>query len=101
MKMGRKRFWTGIVIGAIAGGLTTLLDRETRNYVKKTCSEAKSTTQFYLNNPSLTVSKVRGAVQTLNANLAKGAETAMNTLDKLEQSLDKQNNQNQDIHRIE
>lgn len=87
--MGKRTLWTGIALGAVAGGLTALLDKDVRKHVKNSCVQAKSTTEFYLNNPSLTVSKVRGSVRTLNENLAKGADTAMNALDKYEKSLDK------------
>lgn len=99
--MGKKTFWTGIITGAVIGGLVTLFDKDARIYVKKTCSQTKATTQYYFNHPSETVRKVRSGVQTLQTNLVKGAETAMNTLDKLEQSLDKKDHQPQDTHRIE
>lgn len=91
--MGKRTFWTGIALGAIVGGLTALLDQDARRYVKDTCSEAKRSTSFYLNNPSEAVQTVRKTVKTLNENLGKGAASAMNALEQLEQTLEKRDNQ--------
>lgn len=94
MEMGKRIFWTGIVLGAVAGGLTALLDKDARHYVKDTVSQAKSTTRFYINNPSEAVSSIRKTVNMLNENLGKGAVTAMDALEKLEQSLDEKHAEN-------
>lgn len=99
--MGKRTLWTGIALGAVAGGLTALLDKDARKYVKDTAVQAKSTTEFYINNPSLTVSKVKGTVKTLNENLAKGAESAMNALDKYEKSLNEEAHNDEYIDIVE
>ncbi|API91313.1 MULTISPECIES: hypothetical protein [Virgibacillus] len=98
--MGKRKLVTGVVIGAAAGGLMSLLDKETRAYAKEKVTSARSGASYLVKNPSEAIRKVRTAFDTFNQAFAKGAENTINALDQAETTLDKITNKRQ-IDRIE
>lgn len=67
------KFWKGMLWGAVAGGVLSLLDRETRYAMKKNCQKASR----IINNPEQitnhvkeTVMKVRTTVEQVSEDLS-------------------------------
>lgn len=46
-----KKFWQGVVIGAVAGGLVSLFHRETRQAVVENCKKGAKTVSYYVKHP--------------------------------------------------
>lgn len=87
--MGKRKLFIGMAAGAIAGGLAALLDKETRVYTKNKLSQAKEKSGQLVKNPSETVRDMRLAFDQLSQNVTVNIQKAVNTLDQVEQSLDK------------
>lgn len=45
-----KKFWQGVLIGAIAGGMISLFHRETRQAVFENCKKGAKTVTYYVRN---------------------------------------------------
>ena len=50
--MGKRKFWTGIIGGAVVGGIVALFDKEARHYAKERCTIVKETSSQMIKNPS-------------------------------------------------
>jgi gas vesicle protein len=75
--MSRKRFWMGMVIGAIAGGAASLLDKSTRQTVKEDFSKVSSGVAYVVKHPNEfmddikeTANKVRATVEQVTEDVA-------------------------------
>lgn len=87
--MGKRRLWAGIIVGAAVGGAITLLNDETRQYVKQSTAKLGDQTNLYLNDPSLGVRKMKQGVVSLNQAVTTNTESALNALDQIDNSLQK------------
>ncbi|MBP3038513.1 YtxH domain-containing protein [Bacillaceae bacterium Marseille-Q3522] len=61
--MANNKFWTGVILGAIAGGAISLLDRSTRKEVKETCTKAV----FYVKHPEEAAAMVKNQTEKISA----------------------------------
>ncbi|MBU5468177.1 YtxH domain-containing protein [Virgibacillus sp. MSJ-26] len=86
--MGKRKLIIGVIVGAIAGGLTTLFDSEARAYTKSKLNQAKATTGNLVKNPSQTVGDIRSTVDRINNTVTGSLEKAINTLNDVEESLE-------------
>ncbi|MBU8880514.1 YtxH domain-containing protein [Bacillus sp. FJAT-29790] len=57
--MGKSLFWKGVIYGALAGGALSLLDKNTRQSVMKSCKKTTSEISFYVKHPDEVVSHVK------------------------------------------
>lgn len=87
--MGKRKLCTGIILGAIVGGLTALTDIEARSYAKGKLSFYTSQTKDCLKNPSEAVRKVRISFDQFNEKFVSGAESTSNALAQVENTLAK------------
>lgn len=87
--MGRRKLYTGIFIGAVVGGLTALINKEARVYAKNKWRTTTKFTKYYLKNPSEAVRNVRISFDEFNKNFTSGAESTVNALEQIEETLDK------------
>lgn len=47
----KNKFWTGVFAGAVAGGLISLLDRDTRKIVGEKCENATKNISYVITHP--------------------------------------------------
>ncbi|GGB59805.1 YtxH domain-containing protein [Virgibacillus dakarensis] len=87
--MGKQKLCLGILLGAVAGGLTALYDRETRYYTKKQLQSAKSTTGYYLKHPAEAIRNAKDACNEFNEKFSVNADNAINALEQVEETLGK------------
>lgn len=90
MMMGKRKLVRCIVLGAVVGGITALTDRKVRSYTKATFNCAKDKVNFYQENPTIAISKLRLTVNELNHSISTGTDQALNLLDQAEDKLNKQ-----------
>ena len=60
--MSTKKFWMGIVFGAIAGGAASLLDKGTRTAVKEDLGRAANGAAYIVKNPDEFIQDVKEKV---------------------------------------
>lgn len=87
--MGKRNLFMGIFLGAIIGGLATLFNKETRAYTKGKASLCKAKTGYMIKYPSEAVRNTRVAFDQLNERLTNNAESVINALEQVENTLDK------------
>ena len=87
--MEKRKLFSRIIIGAMIGASTALLDKDVRNFTKKRLIDAKNKTSYFIKNPSKTVGELRTKLNTLNDTLSGRAGQAIDTLEQLEQTLEK------------
>ena len=87
--MGKRKLVIGMIAGAVAGGLATLVDSETRHYTKEKFVTAKEKTGIIVSNPSQAVQEARFAINRMNDSVSGTIAKAINTLDQVEGSLDR------------
>lgn len=54
-----KNFWRGVLIGAIAGGALSLLDKKTRDACFDNCRNTTKNVTYFVKNPSVIADKVK------------------------------------------
>lgn len=90
--MGKRKLLIGMAAGAIAGGLVTLFDKQTRNYTKRKLSSVKSGASFVLQNPAEAAHQLQDKFDTISEKFTSGAESAINALDQVQGTLGKMEN---------
>ncbi len=87
--MGKRTLCTGIIVGAVVGGLVTLTNKEARDYAKAKLSVMKAEAKYCLSNPSQAVRHLRQSFDQFNHKFSSGADSAINALEQVEHTLDK------------
>lgn len=87
--MGKRRLLTGVISGAMIGGLVSLFNHDTRGYVKgKLCATREATARL-INDPTETVQSVKQCVEKVSSRVSIEASNAMNALEQVENTLEK------------
>jgi|SRR5699024_1484929 len=87
--MGKRNLLIGVISGAIVGGVVSLFNKNTRNYVKTKCDEAKVSSSYYVKNPSEAIHKAKQKVDSFNHTFSSGADNALNALEQVGDTLEK------------
>lgn len=87
--MGKRTLLTGIIVGASIGGLISLLNNDARNYAKDSISKSCNMLTNYVKNPTDAVKTIRQSVVSLNNLMENNTKSAVNTLNQVENSLNK------------
>jgi len=87
--MGKRKLVSGIVVGAIVGGVVALFNKEARHYAKDKMASVKGQTCYIIKHPSDAVRSARIALDEFNETVTSGAENTINALEQVEQTLDK------------
>jgi gas vesicle protein len=80
-----KRFWKGILLGAIAGGAVALLDNETRKSVFERCKKNAEEISFYIMHPDEAVEQVKEKTQKLRSTVEQVSEDVSFIVEKVEE----------------
>jgi gas vesicle protein len=86
--MGKRNLLIGVITGAVVGGAVSLFNRETRDYVKTKCDEAKTSSSYYVKNPSEAIQKAKVKVDSFNRTFSSGADNALNALEQVGDTLE-------------
>jgi len=87
--MEKRRLVSGIVIGAIAGLAAVMTDRKVRKYTKEKLTKTVNQTSHIMKHPSETVNRFRHRLDKFNETFSTRASQTVNTLQKLEETLEK------------
>lgn len=99
--MGKRKFYTGIVLGAVVGGMISLINKDARQYAKQKLQQTMQETRYYVKHPSEAVRNVRVNVDQFNQKYSRGVSSTINTLEQIEETLDKLIKHEPDSKRIE
>jgi len=87
--MGAKKFWTGIISGAVVGGLISLFNEDAREYVKDLASSTGEKCLYIVNNPTETVKNIKEMAQLVDEKISENKNSAFNALEQVENTLER------------
>src|SRR5690625_1301152 len=87
--MGKRILCTGIILGAVVGGLVALTNQEARGYARVRLSLMRAEVKYCLSNPSRAVYNVKQSLDQFNKKFASSTDSAINALDQIEHTIDK------------
>lgn len=83
--MSTKKFWQGVLLGALAGGAMSLLDRETRKSVVEGCKKTTSDISYYMKHPNEVVEQVKEASSQLRNTIEQVSDDVSFIAEKVEE----------------
>lgn len=83
--MGKQLLCKGIIIGAVAGGLITLFDEDTRRYASRKLSESKDSAGYYVKHPSDALNQFNHGYQKASKQISAGLSSVLSILNQLEE----------------
>jgi archaellum component FlaC len=88
-KMGSsKKFWMGMVLGALAGGAVSLLDKATRQSVKEDFSKVSSGVAYVVKNPENFIEDIKDAANKVRSTVEQVTEDVAFITEKVEEIRD-------------
>ncbi|MHA6260276.1 YtxH domain-containing protein [Sporosarcina sp. CAU 1771] len=84
--MGKNKFGQFVLVGAITGGLVSMLDRSTREQVAKQLKDGMSKTRYYSRNPEILKSRAmdkKEQIQTIVEQFTEDATYIKGKVDEL------------------
>lgn len=85
MKQESKRFFGGVILGAIVGGAITLLDKETRKAVFEGAKDTSENISYYIKNPNILVEQVKETTHKLRSTVAQVSDDVSFIAEKVEE----------------
>jgi gas vesicle protein len=82
---GTKKFWTGVLWGALAGGAISLLDRDTRQAVAQSCKKTSGELSYYIKHPDEVVEQVKDATTKIRSTVEQVSGDISFIADKVEE----------------
>lgn len=83
--MGSNKFWKGILMGALAGGAISLLDRDTRQSVLEGVKKGAKGVSYYITHPSETAEMIREKTQQLRTTVEQVSEDVSFIAEKVDE----------------
>lgn len=83
-----KRFWMGILLGAIAGGAASLLEKSTRQAVKEDFSKVSDSVVYVIKNPNEFIEDVKDAANKVRSTVEQVTEDVAFITEKVEEMRD-------------
>lgn len=87
--MGKRMFWMSVAAGAVIGGLTSLMNRDVRVYVKESASKLGDSTTYYVNHPNEAIQNMKQTIATVEQKLEENSGSAYNALNQIESTVNK------------
>lgn len=91
--MGKRNLVIGVVLGAVAGGLVSLLNKDTRYYLKEQTSVFKEQLDFIMSNPTESLEAFQTAITDVAERAASSLDGTLNAVDQVESSITKIKNE--------
>lgn len=86
--MSSKRFWMGIVLGALAGGAVSLLEKSTRDAVKEDFSKVSSGVAYAVKNPAEFIEDIKDVANKVRSTVEQVTEDVAFITEKVEEIRD-------------
>ncbi|MCQ6275204.1 YtxH domain-containing protein [Bacillus sp. V3B] len=83
--MSNTKFWKGVVLGAIAGGALSLLDRTTRYTVIGNCQKTTGKMKYYAKHPQEAVNCVKESTRKICSTMEEVGEEIAFISEKIEE----------------
>ncbi|MBT2662008.1 YtxH domain-containing protein [Bacillus sp. ISL-45] len=83
-----KKFWMGMVLGAMAGGAVTLLEKSTRLAVKEDFSKVSSGVMYVVKNPNEFIEDLRETANKVRTTVEQVTEDVAFITEKVEEIKD-------------
>lgn len=83
--MGSNKFWKGVLMGALAGGVISLLDRDTRQSVVEGVKKGTKEVTYYITHPSETAEIVREKTLQLRTTVEQVSEDVSFIAEKVDE----------------
>lgn len=85
--MGKRNLLTGVLLGAIAGGVVSLISKATRNYVTEQISLGKAQMGYIVQNPTQSIQKIQTTLIETAESAAKSLDGTLNAVDQVESTI--------------
>jgi gas vesicle protein len=83
--MSNTKFWKGVLLGAIAGGALSLLDRTTRYTVIGNCQRTTGKIKYYAKHPQEAVDCVKESTRKIRSTMEEVGEEVAFITEKIEE----------------
>jgi len=87
--MGGKNFWTGVISGAVLGGLISLSNKDARNYAKNLANNTAERVVYFTKNPAELVGNLKQTVQLIDEKVSENRESAFNAIEQVDKTINK------------
>jgi gas vesicle protein len=81
----KNQFWRGMLIGALAGGAISLLDKHTRETMKENVLKTSKQVTYIVKNPGEVVDKVKGTAEKIRTTFEQMSEDITYIADKVDE----------------
>jgi len=86
--MSSRRFWMGMVLGALAGGAVSLLEKSTRDAVKEDFSKVSSGVAYAVKNPTELFEEIKDVANKVRSTVEQVTEDVAFITEKVEEIRD-------------
>ncbi|PGY15781.1 YtxH domain-containing protein [Bacillus sp. AFS031507] len=84
----KNQFWRGVLIGALAGGAISLLDKQTREVMKENVQKTTTKVTYIMKNPGEITDKVKETAEKIKTTVKQVSEDISYITDKVEELRD-------------
>ncbi|MBT2727564.1 YtxH domain-containing protein [Bacillus sp. ISL-75] len=81
----KNQFWRGVLLGALAGGAISLLDKQTREVMKENVQKTTTKVTYIMKNPGEITDKVKETAEKLKTTVKQVSEDISYITDKVEE----------------
>ncbi|MEH7501963.1 YtxH domain-containing protein [Neobacillus drentensis] len=81
----KNQFWRGMLLGALAGGAISLLDKQTREVMKENVQKTTTKVTYILKNPGEITDKVKETAEKLKTTVKQVSEDISYITDKVDE----------------
>jgi gas vesicle protein len=86
--MSSKRFWMGMVLGALAGGAVSLLEKSTRDAVREDFNKVSSGVAYAVKNPTEFIEDIKDVANKVRSTVEQVTEDVAFITEKVEEIRD-------------
>lgn len=87
--MGKRTFWLSVAAGALVGGITSLINRDVREYVKESTIKLGDNASYYVNHPDEAIHNLQKTVSLVERTVEQNTNSAQNALQQIGTTVNK------------